>query len=268
MEISYERGEWRKKVSNEAKLRGYSDKTISNYLYNIGRFLKSGIEFKDYLLRLIDSKKSANTIRSVGFAIKFYYKVMGEDEGKDLIIPNFKKENKLPVVLSKIEIGKMIKSTNNLNHRLIIQIGYAAGLRASEIINLKWEDIDFFRNVIHIKSGKGKKDRVLMLSPKIKKGLKALTDERMGFIFLTNRAKKYSLRSIELIVETAKKKVGINKKVTPHTLRHSFATHLIEDGIDILHVQKLLGHSDVSTTMIYTKVSNKDLIKIKSPIDL
>lgn len=145
---------------------------------------------------------------------------------------------------------------------------YSSGMRASEIINLRWPDIDFNRNIIHIKLAKGNKDRIVMLSPKLKKNLKRLDIEKKGLVFKTNRNNKYSLRTIEIIIKKAAEKAGIKKHVTPHTLRHSFATHLLEHGIDIRYIRDLLGHANLQTTLIYTKVSKRDISKIKSPIDL
>jgi len=154
----------------------------------------------------------------------------------------------------------------NINHRLIIQTAYSSGLRASEIINLKWQDIDFDRNIIHVKRAKGKKDRIVMLSEKVKEGLKAIP-KKSDYVFITNRNGKYSQRAIQKIIENAAKRAGIKKKITPHTLRHSFATHLLESGTDISHIKELLGHANISTTNIYTKVSRNRIAKIKSPLD-
>ena len=178
-----------------------------------------------------------------------------------------KESKRLPVVLSKKEIEHMILATKNLTHRLMIQIMYSAGLRASEIINLRWNDIDFNRNIIHLKLAKGNKDRIVMLSPKVKKQLNFFDIEKNGSVFNSNRNKKYSLATIEKVVSNAAKKAGIKKRVTPHSLRHSFATHLLEKGIDIRYIRDLLGHERIETTMIYTKVSNKDISRIKSPLD-
>lgn len=163
--------------------------------------------------------------------------------------------------------NKMITSLNNLNHRLIIQVGYSAGLRCSEIINLKWQDIDFERNTIHIKNAKGKKDRIVMLSHKVKETLQMLGNEKQGYVFKTNRESKYTARTIQKIVENAAQKAQINKEVTPHSLRHAFATHLLENGTDIRYIKELLGYANISTTLIYTKVSNQNLMKIQSPLD-
>ena len=262
---------WKDLLLNELKLKGYSKKTKSAYLFHVSKFIESGLGPREFLLKLINNKKSKETVRVAGFAIKFYLSIKAKQnkEINNIIekTPNQKRDKKLPVILSKKEIENMIISTKNFGHRTMIMLIYSSGMRASEIINLKWPDIDFNRNIIHIKLAKGNKDRIVMLSPKLKKNLKRLDIEKKGHLFKTNRNSKYSLRTIELIVKKAAEKAGINKHVTPHTLRHSFATHLLEHGIDIRYIQKLLGHSDIKTTMIYTNVSKKDISKIKSPID-
>lgn len=262
--------DWKEQLENELKLRGYSPQTIKSYEYHVKEFIESKKPPREFLLSLIQKNKSNETIRSTTFAIKFYLNILKkQDPSLDQIInslPNSKREKKLPEILSKEEIDKMIKLTTNLIHRTIIQIGYSAGLRVSEITNLKWPDIDLTRRTIHIKQSKGKKDRIIMLSEKVKSSLEDLENDG-GELFKSNRGKKYSKKSIQKIVENAAKKAKIQKKVTPHTLRHSFATHLLERGTDIRYIKDLLGHSDISTTLIYTKVSNKDISKIKSPLD-
>jgi len=261
---------WQRKLREELKLRGYSNQTLKNYKHHIEKFLKSDKTPREFLLKLINQGKSNETIRSAGFSIKFYLNLSNKkDEEVSKIInnlPNSKREKKLPEILSKKEIEKMIKITTNLIHRAIIQIGYASGLRVSEVVNLKWKDIDFDRGLIHIKQSKGKKDRIVMLAEKVKETLETLENSG-GWLFKTNRNKKYTKRTIQKILENAGKKANIQKKVTPHTLRHSFATHLLEKGTDIRYIKDLLGHSNISTTLIYTKVSNRDISKIKSPID-
>jgi len=184
-------------------------------------------------------------------------------------VPNVKREKKLPVVLSKTEIEQMILSCKNVNHRAMIMLGYSAGLRASEVVSLRWDDIDFKRNIIHIKRAKGKKDRIVMLSFKVKKALKKLVqdDYKQGIVFKTRLGGKYTVRSFQAVINVATKKAGIRKRVSPHTLRHSFATHLLENGVDIRYIQELLGHAQLSTTTIYTKVAKRDVLKVKSPID-
>ena len=210
-------------------------------------------------------------MRTAGFAIKFYLQILKKNDAsiENILknLPNVKREKKLPVILSKNEIERMIKVTKNVNHRLMIQIGYSAGLRVSEIISLKWRDIDFERDIIHIKHAKGKKDRVVMLAKKVKYELELL-EQTLPYVFVSNRSKKYTEKSVQEIVKTAANKAKIKKNVTPHTLRHSFATHLLEAGTDLRYIKNLLGHADISTTLIYTKVSKRDISKIQSPIDV
>jgi site-specific recombinase XerD len=256
---------WENKLISALKLRGYSRKTISAYTYWVSKFKRSGKEFEPFLISLSDNGLSSSSIRQAGFAVKFYLNLIGKDSSE---IPNYKKDKKLPVILSKKEINNMILSTNNFMYRVIIQTMYGAGLRLSEVINLRWKDIDFQRNLIHIKSAKGKKDRIAMLSPKLKKNLIKLSLKKTGLIFVNSRNQKYNPRTIQSIISKSAKLAGINKKVTPHTLRHSFATHLLENGTDIRYIKDLLGHSSIRTTMIYTHVSNKNISRIKSPLDL
>ncbi len=262
---------WKESLINEIKLKGYSKRTIGSYVFHVGKFLDSKLDPKEFLLKLINEGKSKETIRVAGFAVKFYLGIRAKQDGtiNEIIekTPNVKRDKRLPAVLSKKEIEDMVISTKNFIHRTMIQLMYSSGMRASEIISLKWPDIDFDRNTIHLKLAKGNKDRIVMLSPKVKKNLLKLDIEKQGLVFKTNRDGKYSLRSIELIVKKAAQKAGIRKKVTPHSLRHSFATHLLEQGVDVRYIRDLLGHANLQTTMIYTKVSNKDISKIKSPID-
>ena len=253
------------KLLDELKLRGYSKKTIESYTFYVSKFLGSGMAFEEYMKGLINGGKSRSTIRLAGFAVKFYLRLIGQNEESG--IPNIKEDKKIPNVLSKKEIEQMILLTNNLKHRLIIQLAYSTGLRLSELINLKWEDLDFERKVIHVRCGKGRKDRIVLFSPKVKKVVNQLSPEKREFLFISSRGKKYSPVSIEKIISNAAKRAGINKKVTPHMLRHSFATHLLERGVDIRYIQKLLGHSRLETTQIYTHIADNKLKNIKSPLD-
>jgi len=271
MEKTLNHSNWKNLLLDELNLKGYSKKTISAYVFHVNKFVESGLSPREFLLNLIDRGKSKESVRVAGFAIKFYLSIKAkQNEEINRIIEktlNLKRDKNLPVILSKKEIENMIICTKNFGHRTIIMLLYSSGMRASEITNLRWEDVDFNRNIIHIKLAKGSKDRIVMLSPKLKKNLSRLDIEKKGILFKTNRNKKYSLRTIEVIVKKAAEKAGITKHVTPHTLRHSFATHLLEHGIDIRYIQKLLGHSDIKTTIIYTSVSKKDISQIKSPID-
>ncbi|MEM2139254.1 MAG: tyrosine-type recombinase/integrase, partial [Candidatus Woesearchaeota archaeon] len=176
----------------------------------------------------------------------------------DIDIPLAKQIKKLPEILNKSEIKKMFFSTDNIKHRLILMFLYYAGLRVSELINLKYSDFDLKRKIIHIKNAKNNKDRIIFLHPVLINSLKMYKiRKKSNYLFLTNKKKKYTHRTIEKIVKKSSKKAGIIKKIKPHTLRHCFATHLLENGLDIVSIQKLLGHKDVRTTQNYTHLTKK-----------
>ena len=244
-------------LDEELRLRKYSAQTVKNYNKIIDRFLISQKTPKEFLLQI--SHQSRSTIRGVYFALKFYYEnVLNQKFPEKLLV---KKSQKLPIVLSKEEIHKMINSTNNLKHKLVLSVLYYAGLRLDEVRNLKWSDLDFDRKLIHLKVAKGGKERVIFFHEKLQEILKTYsrTDE---VLFLSNLRRKYHKRSIEVMVKRAARMADIRKNVTPHTLRHSFATHLLEAGADIRYIQQLLGHKDLRTTQIYTHVADKDIKKL------
>jgi len=248
------------KLQQELKLRKYSNQTINLYSSIIERYLRSGATPRDFLLT--HSDKSRSTMRAYYFAMKFYSeKVLGKRFDEDL--PLVKKDKKLPMVLNKDEIHKMIGVTYNLKHKLVLMFLYYAGLRLDEARNIKWTDLDFDRGIIHVKIAKGGRERVVFLHQRLQDTLKVYGIKTEGLIFSSQfRNKIYNSRTIQQIVKNAAKEVGINKNVTPHTLRHSFATHLLEAGADIKYIQKLLGHKDIRTTQLYTHVANKDLTKL------
>lgn len=249
------------KLSEEMKLRKYSRQTEKAYTFIIGNLIQSELNPRDFLLKYSD--KSRSYMRSVYFALKFFYENVLRQKF-DEKIPLAKNKGKLPVVLNKDEVNSMLEATLNLKHRLVMMFLYYTGIRLNEIINLKWEDIDFKRNVIHLKAAKGEKERLIFLHEKLKKFIEYFNIKREGFVFLSNMGKKYDGRTIQMIVRHAAARAGIGKRITPHTLRHSFATHLLEAGADIRHIQKLLGHSSLQTTQIYTHVANKDIKKLAS----
>jgi len=247
------------KLKEELELKKYSNRTIEKYLYYTELFLSSGKSPKEFLRRY--KNKSRNTIRSIYFALKFFYEnILNKNFSEE--IPLVKKKLKLPVVLSKTEVEEMINKTGNLQHKLILMFLYYAGLRLSEVRNLKWQDIDFDREIIHLKTTKGENERIVFLHQKLKNKLNEFKVHREGLVFESNRGRKYSEETIQKIVKNASKRAGIKKKTTPHTLRHSFATHLLEAGCDIRHIQKLLGHKNLQTTQIYTHIANKDIKKL------
>ena len=254
-------------------LKGFSNQTIKSYAYNVSRYLSfleksrlnpSKDSVKYYLLTL---NLSVNSMRLQYASISFFFREILRKPFNFEEIPIKKKEKSLPKVISKEKIKKIIESCENIKHRIIIKILYSSGLRLQELINLKRKDIDFERNTIYVKNGKGKKDRITIISENLKLDLlKYYSNYNFSTEYLfEGRKGKYTKKSVQKVLDTLGKKVGI--KVTPHMFRHSFATHLLESGTDIRHIQKLLGHSDLSTTQIYTKVSNKELQNIKSPLD-
>ena len=247
------------KLSEELKLRKYSRMTEKSYLSIIRSFIKSELNPRDFLLKYSD--KSRSYMRSAYFALKFFHENV-LNQKFDEKIPLAKNKGKLPIVLNKDEIIKMFESTMNLKHKLVLMFLYYSGIRANELVNLKWEDIDFQRGTIHLKTAKGDKERVVFFHEKLKSFIEYFNLKKDGFVFLSNFGKKYNERTVQNIVKNASRKAGIGKKATPHILRHSFATHLLEGGADIRHIQKLLGHSNLQTTQIYTHVANKDIKKL------
>lgn len=257
------------KLIEEMKLRGFSKKTIEAYSYHVRDFIEYCCEKyengkkRDYILCLINNGKDGSTVRLVSAAIDFYIiNVLKEHPEK---VPLPKNKRKLPIIVSKENIKKMIKNTMNIKHQLIIELLYSSGIRLSELLNLKVEDIDFQNNIINVKEGKGRKDRITIVSHNTILKIKEYCGEN-GLVF-EGRNGKYSAKSVQMIIERARKKIGIKHKVTPHMLRHSFATHLLESGIDIRYIQSLLGHSSLRTTQIYTNVAKNKLVDIKNPLD-
>ncbi|MBU0628797.1 MAG: site-specific integrase [Nanoarchaeota archaeon] len=244
------------KLSEELKLRKYSKETEKSYVNVARSFLGSGKQPREFLLDYAD--KSRSSVRSAYFGLKFFYEnVLGQKFDEN--IPIAKNDMKLPVVLSKEEVNKMFESVLNIRHRMVLMFLYYTGIRLSELVNLRWGDIDFDRDTIHIKLGKGSKDRIIFFHDCLKQFVQIFNLKKEGLVFISNFGKKYNKRTIQVIVKNAAQKAGIKKRITPHTLRHSFATHLLEAGADIRHIQKLLGHSNLQTTQIYTHVANKDI---------
>ena len=230
----------------------------------------STAEINNYILELIESKKISVSQQNQRInAIKFYYeKVLGrEKQYYKLYRP--KKEHKLPKVLSKKEVKKIFEVTENLKHKCILMLLYSAGLRRSEVLNLTLENIDSQRMVIRINGAKGKKDRISLLSNDLLLLLRQYYKQYRPhkYLFEGQNGGQYSASSVANILKNATKKAGINKAVTPHMLRHSFATHLLEQGTDLRYIQELLGHNSSKTTEIYTHVSKNAIDKIKNPMD-
>jgi integrase/recombinase XerD len=221
----------------------------------------------DYILKHNLSSSYQNQIVN---AIKLYFKIVKETAIEIDKIHRPKREKVLPNVLSKEEVLKIIDSTENLKHKTLLALIYSAGLRISEALNMRPKDIDSVRMLIHVKNAKGKKDRYTLLSEKVLQLLREYYTiyKPKDYLFEGQFGGMYSSRSAQVILKQVAEKAGIKKPITLHTLRHSFATHLLESGTDLRYIQDLLGHSSPKTTMIYTHVTNDSLKKIKNPFDV
>jgi len=225
---------------------------------------------KTYLQKLVINGKSDSYLNQMINSIKFYYEVVLEMPNRFYSIERPRKRTSLPKVISLEEVQEIIKNTNNIKHKCIVSLLYSAGLRRSELLNLKLEDIDSKRMVINIKDAKGNKDRISILSWSVLADLRIYYKawRPRKYLFEGPTHQKYSAESVLKIIKNSAKKAGIKKNITPHMLRHSFATHLLENGTDLRYIQVLLGHNSTKTTEIYTQVATNNIKKIKSPIEL
>ena len=263
------------KTKEELVVRNYSPRTVSSYLQALKSFLKFSKDkqgepnrlVKKYILFLHKQNKAPQTINIHLNAVRFFYREVIKKR-VTLTVKNVKRNKRLPIVLSRDEISLSINSVKNIKHKLILSIGYGSGLRVSEVVSLKVMDVDLNELTIHLKHGKGKKDRISILPEQIIDDLKILmSGKKMGdYIFESERGGKLTTATAQKVFKNALKKSGINKPATFHSLRHSFATHLLENGVDVRYVQELLGHKNIATTQVYTKVTNPKLKNIKSPL--
>jgi len=268
-------------LRQELKLRNYSHKTTSAYQSCIRKFVRyfspkhprdvSNEEIREFLVHLVrDERWEASSENQMFNALRFLYVELYKKPFVIGNIPRPKKVRKLPDVLTQDEVRRLFKVVSNPKHRTILMIAYSAGLRIGEVIKLRPEDIDRERRMIHIREGKGKKDRYTMLSERVVDELAKYISvfKPTKYLFEGDRAgKPYSQTSIQHIFWKAVERAGITKPVTFHTLRHSFATHLLEAGVDLRYIQELLGHASSKTTEIYTHVSTKNIATIRSPLD-
>jgi Site-specific recombinase XerD len=226
-------------------------------------------DIRTYLMHVVRQGKSASRQNQVINAIKFYYEQVLEMPQRFYVIERPIKDKKLPLVLSEEEVSKLISATKNLKHKAILVTIYSCGLRLSELLELKITDIQSDRGLILVRNGKGRKDRTTILSPTTLDLLRKyyLDFRPVEYLFEGTPGKPYSARSVQSILKRALKAAGIRKTASVHTLRHSFATHLLESGTDLRHIQVLLGHSSSRTTEIYAHVSTKFMRTIKSPLD-
>lgn len=262
------------------RLKNYSGHTIRNYRNWFIFFLKAfpgrkpsaieKTEIMDFLVTFRNGKTwSATSQNQLINAIKFFYEQLLNKPKELYQLPRAQKPDQLPTVFSESEVLAILNATDNLKHRTILCVAYAGGLRISEIINLKIQDIDSKRMVINLRQSKGKKDRIVMLSEKLLVLFREyyLKYKPKIWMFEGQSGGQYSTRSIACMIQECKRKARVFKKGGIHAMRHSFATHLLEGGTDLISIKSLLGHNSIRTTMIYTHVSNKHISKIQSPFD-
>lgn len=262
------------------QLRAYSASTLKTYRNEFAQLLYvlkavpvdslDATRLRSYFLYCINTLKlSENTLHSRINAVKFYYEQVLKREKFFFDIPRPQKPSQLPKVISALDIKKLFAVTTNLKHNTMLKLCYGMGLRVSEIVNLKITDIDSSTMQVFIRRAKGKKDRYANLPDSVLPQLRAyyLTHKPKDYLFEGQYGEQYSTRSVQKVFKTALAKANINKDIGIHGLRHSFATHLLENGTDIKFIQELLGHTDIKTTLRYTHVSDRQLRNVKSPLD-
>ena len=259
------------RLKQELEVRNFSRKTIKSYMFHVGNFLEysksKGLNenvVREYIQNQLKTK-NPSTVSLKLSTIKFFFENVLH---QNLNLPTIKKNKTLPEILTIEEMKALIGSTQNIKHKLIIKMLYGCGLRVGEIISLKNKNVNFKEGLIHVCLAKGKKDRFVKIPESMIGELeKFVRENNSDFLFESNRGGRLTTKTIQLILKNSAKKAGIRKRVYPHLLRHSFATHLLEAGTDLRIIQKLLGHSDIKTTQIYTHISQASIKNIKSPLD-
>ena len=261
------------------ELKRYANSTVRTYVCFFEMFINhykdkelnaiNESDIRAFLQKLVHRNVSNSYLNQCINAIKFYYEVVLGMPNRFYEIERPRKEYKLPTIISKEEVLSIIGSTNNIKHKCIIELLYSSGLRRSELLNLKLEDVDSKRMLIKVQGSKGNKDRHTLLSQTVLEDLRLYFREwkPREYLFEGQRGGRYSAQSVLKIVKEAALKAKIKQSVTPHVLRHSFATHLLESGVDLRQIQVLLGHGSSKTTEIYTHVATNTFKNIKNPLD-
>ena len=269
-----------RRLEQQVTLRGQSTSTLKNYIRRIALFvihfgkLPEQIdpeEINDYLVSLARDPKSPSrsSFKHMVYGLRYYYRLLGMNKSA-IALPSLKGDTNLPVILNQSELKELLAAPSLLKQRVVLALIYSAGLRGQEVINLKISDIDFERKTIHIRQSKYKKDRMVPLSEYMAKGLHKYFSIENPHLWLFNGKEpdgRYSVKGLSWVMRENLKKTSIKKEVSLHSLRHSYATHLLEQGLNIVTLKELLGHADITTTMIYLHVAQCPLIKPHSPLD-
>ncbi len=270
-----------RKLEQQVTLRGQSQSTLHNYIRRIALFvinfgkLPEQIdpdEINEYLVALARDPKSPSrsSFKHMVYGLRYYYRLLGMNKNA-IALPSLRKDTKLPVILNQQELKELFAAPTLLKQRVVLTLIYSAGLRGQEVINLRISDVDFERKTIHIRQSKFKKDRIVPLAESMAVGLKKYLKAENPHIWLFNGKEpdgRYSVRGLSWVMRENLKKTSISKDVNLHSLRHAYATHLLEQGLNIVTLKNLLGHADITTTMIYLHVAQCPLIKPHSPLDM
>jgi len=268
------------KLSQQVTLRGQSKSTLNNYGRRIALFVVqfeklpeqvSEDEINEYLVALARDPKSPSrsSFKHMVYGLRYYYRLLGMNK-KAIALPSLKQDTKLPVILNRSELKELFAAPALLKQRIALTLIYSAGLRGQEVINLKIPDVDFERMTIHIRQSKYKKDRIVPLSPTMAIGLEKYLKAENPHIWLFNGKEpdgRYSIRGLSWVMRENLKKTSITKDVNLHSLRHTYATHLLEEGVNIVTLKDLLGHAEITTTMIYLHIAQCEHVKAHSPLD-
>jgi len=267
-------------MRQQTAIGGRTDSTFYNYIHRIAlvslHFNRlpeaiSDAELTEYLttLALDAGSPSRSGFKHTVYGLRYYFRHVGLEK-RAIDLPSLKKVSKLPVVLNLRELRELFLAPALLKHRILLMLAYSGGLRAQELCNIKIADIDFERTSIHIRQGKGNKDRIVPLSEYMAKGLHQYISADKPAVWLFNgKSSKtnYSSRGISSVMREALKKTKITKQASIHTLRHSYATHLLEQGLNIVTIKNLLGHAEIATTMVYLHIAQCPLVQAHSPLD-
>ena len=277
-------------MKRQMSLSGKSESTLKNYAHHVAQMalhfgeLPTGLDedqINDYLYLLQQQHKtpSESYFKFTVYGLRYAFRISGLQEAR-VALPSIRGEKKLPVVLSREEVRRLLKAPKLLKHRVLLGLLYGCGLRCFEVRNVKLSDLDFDRHMLHVRQGKGKKDRYVPLSHHLIRGLKSYITAECPQTWLFNGKEheingraggdfdsRYSQRGVQWAVRQAVKEAGILKEVSVHTLRHTFATHLLEEGLDIMSLKDLLGHACIDTTLVYLHVAQSGRVRPFSPLD-
>jgi site-specific recombinase XerD len=269
-----------KLLQQQVTLRGQSRSTLENYIRRIALISihfgmlpeqVSDDEINEYLTALALSAKSPSrsSFKHAVYGLRYYFRLIGHNK-RAIALPSLKQDTRLPTILNRAELKELFKAPTLLKHRIVLALIYSAGLRGQEVINLKISDVDFERMTIHIRQSKFKKDRIVPLAKFMAKGLRKYLKAENPHIWLFNGKEadgRYSVRGLSWVMRETIKKTGIKKEVNLHSLRHTYATHLLEEGLNIVTLKDLLGHAEIATTMVYIHVAQCPRINPHSPLD-